>query len=48
VLARRLLSHFGSVQAVMNATEGELTAVDGIGEKKAAKIRETIKSTYRK
>jgi Fanconi anemia group M protein len=48
VLARRLLECFGSVQAVMDATENELMAVEGIGEKKAAKIRETIKSMYRK
>lgn len=46
VLARRLLKKFGSVQAVINASEKELMEVEGIGEKKAAKIRETIKSTY--
>jgi ERCC4-related helicase len=48
VLARRLLERFGSVQNIMNATENELLAVEGIGEKKAAKIRETIKSMYMK
>jgi Fanconi anemia group M protein len=48
VLARRLLERFGSVQNIMNATENELLAVEGIGKKKAAKIRETIKSMYKK
>jgi DNA excision repair protein ERCC-4 len=37
--ADRLLNHFGSVQAIMNASREELQQVDGIGEKVAHSIR---------
>lgn len=37
--AGRLLNHFGSVEAVMNASVAELQQVDGIGEKLAHSIR---------
>lgn len=37
--AQRLLDHFGSVQAVMNASSDDLQQVDGIGEKLAHSIR---------
>jgi DNA excision repair protein ERCC-4 len=37
--AAQLLAHFGSVQAVTNASLEDLSAVDGIGESTAAKIR---------
>lgn len=45
-IARRLLEEFGSVQKVFTATETELKNVEGIGEKKAEKIRELITSEY--
>ncbi|MBI3588629.1 hypothetical protein HY995_01660 [Candidatus Micrarchaeota archaeon] len=38
-LARELLSHFGSVENVFTAGEGELCEVEGIGEEKAREIR---------
>jgi Fanconi anemia group M protein len=47
VLADRLLEKFGSVEAVMATTQGELQEVDGIGEKKAADIRKVVKSKYK-
>jgi ERCC4-type nuclease len=37
--AARLLERFGSVQAVITASADELAAVDGIGERTAAKMR---------
>ncbi len=46
VLARRLLERFGTVTDVINASKTELIKVEGIGEKKAANIRNTIKSKY--
>ncbi|WP_262029734.1 ERCC4 domain-containing protein [Microvirga sp. Mcv34] len=45
-LARRLLKHFGSVQAVANATEAQLRAVDGIGPSKAKAIAEVLTAPY--
>ncbi|MDD1685839.1 DEAD/DEAH box helicase [Methanoregula sp.] len=44
--ARLLLSHFGSVQAIVNASQGELAAVKGIGEKTAEKIFEICRKEY--
>ncbi|WP_299010359.1 ERCC4 domain-containing protein [uncultured Shewanella sp.] len=38
-LAKRLLCHFLTVEAVMTASENELTQVEGVGKKKAQKIR---------
>ncbi|MFH0860992.1 MAG: DEAD/DEAH box helicase [Candidatus Altiarchaeota archaeon] len=46
VLARRLLAHFGSVNAVFNASEDDLTKVEGIGKKKADEIRKVTSSRY--
>ncbi|HEY3129185.1 MAG TPA: ERCC4 domain-containing protein [Acidobacteriota bacterium] len=43
-LARSLLEHFSSVEAVMNANEIELAKVEGCGPKKAALIRKTLTS----
>ena len=37
-LAKKLLDHFGSINAVANAPENELQTVEGIGTKKAKKI----------
>jgi Fanconi anemia group M protein len=47
VLSKRLLEKFDSVQNVMNASEKELTQVEGIGEKKAEEIRNVIKSSHK-
>lgn len=41
-LARRLIDHFGSVQAVMAAPATELMKVRGLGQKTAARIREVV------
>lgn len=46
VLARRLLEKFDSVRNVVNASEKELTTVEGIGEKKAEEISKVAKSSY--
>ncbi|CCQ35585.1 ATP-dependent RNA helicase/nuclease Hef [Natronomonas moolapensis 8.8.11] len=46
VTARALLAHFGSVEAVMGATEEELLAVDGVGEVTADRIRTVTASPY--
>lgn len=40
--ARRLLEQFGSVEAVMTASEAALQAVDGIGPKTAQAVRWTV------
>jgi ERCC4-type nuclease len=45
--ARALLHHFGSVQAVINATEAEWLSVPGIGPKKAAALAKAIRHTKR-
>ncbi|NMB78276.1 MAG: DEAD/DEAH box helicase family protein [Methanomicrobiales archaeon] len=44
--ARLLLAHFGSVQAIANASLEELVAVRGIGEKTAAKVYEVCRARY--
>lgn len=41
-MAKRMLEYFGSVEKVFAADEQELTRVEGIGKKKAAKIRAII------
>ena len=46
VTAQSLLSHLGSVEAVMTATEEELREVRGVGAKTAARIREVVGSDY--
>jgi len=46
VTARALLEHFGSVEAVMCATEEDLLAVDGVGEVTADRIRTVTASPY--
>ncbi len=45
-LARNLLEHFGSVQAVFNATEEELKKVAKIGDVKAAEIARLVRAKY--
>ena len=46
VIARSLLEQFGSVEAVMTATEDELQAVAGVGSVTAGRIREVTESDY--
>ncbi|MDO5849577.1 MAG: DEAD/DEAH box helicase [Methanobacteriaceae archaeon] len=46
VNAKNLLSHFGSVEAIMNADEKQLQEVDGIGKKTSENIRKVIESKY--
>ncbi len=45
-LARNLLEHFGTVQAVFNATEEELKRVAKIGDMKAAEIVRLVRAKY--
>ncbi|MBN3036043.1 MAG: hypothetical protein JW861_10700 [Bacteroidales bacterium] len=44
-LAVALLKRFGSVQAVVNSSPGQMMEVDGIGKKKAAGIRSFLEKT---
>ncbi|MCQ2964873.1 MAG: helix-hairpin-helix domain-containing protein, partial [archaeon] len=46
VNAKNLLSHFGSVEAIINADEKQLQEVDGIGKKTSENIRKVIESKY--
>ena len=46
VTARTLLEAFGSVQAIMQASEEELQDVHGIGEVTATRIRDVVGSSY--
>jgi Fanconi anemia group M protein len=48
VIARNLLRHFGSVKAIVNASEEQLKEVDKVGEKTAKKIREVMDAAYKK
>jgi Fanconi anemia group M protein len=45
--ARLLLSHFGSVQAIVNAELPELLAIRGIGEKTGQKIYDLCRRLYK-
>ena len=45
-LAKPLLSKFGSVKNVINATEDELKDVELIGKKKAKKIKDVVDGEY--
>jgi Fanconi anemia group M protein len=44
--ARLLLAHFGSIQAIANASFEELVAIHGIGEKTARRIVELSRAKY--
>ncbi len=48
VTAKKLLEEFGSVKNVINATEGELKRVEGIGDKIAKSIVDVLGSNFRK
>ncbi|MCG2827945.1 DEAD/DEAH box helicase [Methanothermobacter sp. K4] len=45
--ARRLLESFGSVEAIMNASEKELMEVEGIGKRIASEIRKVIEAEFK-
>jgi ERCC4-type nuclease len=45
-MAKRLLAQFRTVQGVFSAGEEELMEVEGIGEKKARRIRELVGGEY--
>ncbi|MBI4016666.1 MAG: DEAD/DEAH box helicase [Candidatus Aenigmarchaeota archaeon] len=47
-LAKSLLTHFGSIRAVVNAAEEQLKEVDGVGEKIAKGIKELSGKEYKK
>jgi len=46
VNAKNLLEHFGTVANIINASEGQLQEVEGIGKKTAANIRKVVDSKY--
>jgi ERCC4-type nuclease len=46
VTARSLLEEFGSVEAVMTASEDDLTEADGVGGVTAERIREVVGAAY--
>jgi len=46
VLAKRLLTHFGSVRAIVNASEKELQEVEGIGKNIASEIVKVLNTSY--
>jgi len=46
VIAQRLLAHFGSVRAVLEADEKELMKVQGVGKVIAKGIRDTLEAPY--
>ncbi len=41
-IAKRMMEHFGSIEKIMNSSEQELASIEGIGKKKASKIREIV------
>ncbi|MFO0795743.1 MAG: ERCC4 domain-containing protein [Candidatus Brocadiaceae bacterium] len=41
-IAKRMMEHFGSIEKIMNSSEQELAGIEGIGKKKASKIREIV------
>ena len=45
--ARLLLDHFRTIQAIANASTGELAEVKGIGEKRAKRIADLVRKEYR-
>ncbi|MGC9209845.1 MAG: ERCC4 domain-containing protein [Acidilobus sp.] len=44
--AERILQKFGSLEGFFNASVAELATVEGLGETKAARIKELIKAPY--
>ncbi|HDQ16327.1 MAG TPA: hypothetical protein ENN45_04645, partial [Bacteroidetes bacterium] len=46
VIAKRLLDHFGSIRAIVNASEKELQEVEGVGKTIASEIVRLLNSNY--
>ena len=46
VLAKRLLTHFGSIRGIINASEKELQEVEGVGKNIASEIVKLLNSNY--
>ena len=46
VIAKRLLSHFGSVRQIVNASEEQLLEIRGIGKNIASDIIKLLNSDY--
>ncbi|MDR2967368.1 MAG: DEAD/DEAH box helicase [Methanobacteriaceae archaeon] len=46
VSAKKLLSRFGTVKDIVNASEAELQEIDGIGKKTSGNIRKVLDSKY--
>lgn len=46
VIAKRLLSHFGSIKDIANATEDELMQVNGVGKNISAEIIRLLNAEY--
>ncbi len=47
ILAKRLLEHFGSPRNVLNSTEAELSAVEGVGNGRASAILEVLDENFK-
>ncbi len=45
--ARALLNHFGSIYEIVNASEKDLQAIEGIGEKRARILHAFLRSMYK-
>lgn len=46
VIAKRLLTHFGCIRSIANASIDELVKVEGVGKKISAEIVELLKAEY--
>ncbi len=46
VIAKNLLEHFGTVEAIVNASEEELVKVSNVGKKTAERIKELLTTPY--
>ncbi|MGC8885184.1 MAG: ERCC4 domain-containing protein [Candidatus Nanoarchaeia archaeon] len=46
-VAKALLKYFGSPKAIVNATEEELKKVEGVGEKRAALLKQIFETIYK-
>ncbi|MBI5051579.1 hypothetical protein HZC08_02355 [Candidatus Micrarchaeota archaeon] len=46
-LAKNLLSHFGNLESVLNASEEELLKVEGMGEKRVKAFLSILRSEYK-
>ena len=46
-LAKSLLIHFGSIEALAHASEREIAEADGVGKKRAKMIKEILCYPYK-